>query len=460
MSLACAGGHLAVVELLLLHGANPFHRLKDNSTMIIEAAKSGHTQVVQLLLDYPNSILVTSELAQISAAGMAAPTSTAGITSSSLAATVPLEEAGALPTSTGTATCEVPTPAPRVPPLAAAAPPSLGGRPEPQGAAALTSLLSPAASAASSSPLTQVPVPLSSNQNAVATTTTLAAAAQKILMKRNQEGHSSSSVSSPSATSIGDHQPLTTAEMQQTKNSPAPTPEQIVSSTPTSTTSSSASSLSLSSEPVSKLLPARFPLTFGPEGLSLEKFQLVEEWEKIERELRERTQSSAQGNATGSCGSTSTHSHSHSSHTTALSPAAAAALTHMLNLEVAELNRSSNATGLLGIGGSSTPVYLEDIVKLLEDLPPLEIEPSRPSLPLSNSHGHGNSHGLGSLATAPAPIPLSMPSASVPVLPQSRESVTVTNPNVVTSSSISSSLTVSSTSEATPAADPTVSATS
>ena len=33
--------------------------------MIIEAAKSGHTQVVQLLLDYPISILVTSEQAQI-----------------------------------------------------------------------------------------------------------------------------------------------------------------------------------------------------------------------------------------------------------------------------------------------------------------------------------------------------------------------------------------------------------
>ena len=33
--------------------------------MIIEAAKSGHTQVVQLLLDYPSSILVTPEQAQI-----------------------------------------------------------------------------------------------------------------------------------------------------------------------------------------------------------------------------------------------------------------------------------------------------------------------------------------------------------------------------------------------------------
>lgn len=28
LSLACAGGHLAVVELLLAHGADPTHRLK------------------------------------------------------------------------------------------------------------------------------------------------------------------------------------------------------------------------------------------------------------------------------------------------------------------------------------------------------------------------------------------------------------------------------------------------
>lgn len=59
LSLACAGGHLAVVELLLSHQADPFHKLKDNSTMLIEAAKGGHTSVVQLLLDYPHSILMT-----------------------------------------------------------------------------------------------------------------------------------------------------------------------------------------------------------------------------------------------------------------------------------------------------------------------------------------------------------------------------------------------------------------
>lgn len=56
LSLACAGGHLAVVELLLASNADPFHKLKDNSTMLIEAAKGGHITVVQLLLDFPQSL--------------------------------------------------------------------------------------------------------------------------------------------------------------------------------------------------------------------------------------------------------------------------------------------------------------------------------------------------------------------------------------------------------------------
>lgn len=57
LSLACAGGHQSVVELLLKSGADPFHKLKDNSTMLIEASKGGHIGVVQLLLDYPNSMI-------------------------------------------------------------------------------------------------------------------------------------------------------------------------------------------------------------------------------------------------------------------------------------------------------------------------------------------------------------------------------------------------------------------
>ncbi|KAG8184302.1 hypothetical protein JTE90_008987 [Oedothorax gibbosus] len=59
LSLACAGGHITVVELLLAHGADPTHKLKDNSTMLIEASRGGHTPVVQLLLDYPNSMLAS-----------------------------------------------------------------------------------------------------------------------------------------------------------------------------------------------------------------------------------------------------------------------------------------------------------------------------------------------------------------------------------------------------------------
>ncbi|GAB6028256.1 hypothetical protein CHUAL_002439 [Chamberlinius hualienensis] len=69
LSLACAGGHLVVVELLLNNGADITHKLKDNSTMLIEAAKGGHTAVVQLLLDYPHSlttIVSPPEVSQLS----------------------------------------------------------------------------------------------------------------------------------------------------------------------------------------------------------------------------------------------------------------------------------------------------------------------------------------------------------------------------------------------------------
>ncbi|XP_026731769.1 ankyrin repeat domain-containing protein 17 isoform X4 [Trichoplusia ni] len=58
LSLACAGGHVDVVKFLLACEADPFRKLKDNSTMLIEAAKGGHTAVVQLLLDYPHSVIL------------------------------------------------------------------------------------------------------------------------------------------------------------------------------------------------------------------------------------------------------------------------------------------------------------------------------------------------------------------------------------------------------------------
>lgn len=59
LSLACAGGHQETVKFLLANSADPFHKLKDNSTMLIEAARGGHTGVVECLLDYPHSIMNT-----------------------------------------------------------------------------------------------------------------------------------------------------------------------------------------------------------------------------------------------------------------------------------------------------------------------------------------------------------------------------------------------------------------
>lgn len=59
LSLACSNGNLETVEILLAHGADPTHRLRDSSTMLIEAAKGGHTTIVQLLIDYPASLQST-----------------------------------------------------------------------------------------------------------------------------------------------------------------------------------------------------------------------------------------------------------------------------------------------------------------------------------------------------------------------------------------------------------------
>jgi ankyrin repeat protein len=85
LSLACAGGHLDLASILLKHGANPNHLLKvnndesirhlciqycifhccccfrlnfqDHSNCLIEAAKSGHTSIVQLLLEYHKGLV-------------------------------------------------------------------------------------------------------------------------------------------------------------------------------------------------------------------------------------------------------------------------------------------------------------------------------------------------------------------------------------------------------------------
>ncbi|XP_035703978.1 ankyrin repeat domain-containing protein 17 isoform X5 [Folsomia candida] len=56
LSLASAGGHLAAVEVLLTAGANPYHKLKDNSTMIIEAARGGHTSCIRAILDHEKKL--------------------------------------------------------------------------------------------------------------------------------------------------------------------------------------------------------------------------------------------------------------------------------------------------------------------------------------------------------------------------------------------------------------------
>ena len=52
LSFACQNGQLSVVQRLIQARANPNAKLKDGSTMLIEAAKGGHTAVVNLLLDY------------------------------------------------------------------------------------------------------------------------------------------------------------------------------------------------------------------------------------------------------------------------------------------------------------------------------------------------------------------------------------------------------------------------
>ena len=72
LSLACAGGHLTIVELLLQNKADPYHKLKDNSTMLIEAAKGGHTNVVSVLIDY-NPTTLTGGPAEVVPAATALP---------------------------------------------------------------------------------------------------------------------------------------------------------------------------------------------------------------------------------------------------------------------------------------------------------------------------------------------------------------------------------------------------
>ncbi|KAK4467524.1 hypothetical protein MN116_008911 [Schistosoma mekongi] len=62
LSLACSGGHAKMVEFLLQHGADPQYQLRDGSTMLIEAARSGNPAVLKLILDYPKCLSQSSAI--------------------------------------------------------------------------------------------------------------------------------------------------------------------------------------------------------------------------------------------------------------------------------------------------------------------------------------------------------------------------------------------------------------
>ncbi|CAH8636662.1 unnamed protein product, partial [Heterobilharzia americana] len=62
LSLACSGGHAKMVEFLLQHGADPQYQLRDGSTMLIEAARSGNPAVLRLILDYPKCLSQPSSI--------------------------------------------------------------------------------------------------------------------------------------------------------------------------------------------------------------------------------------------------------------------------------------------------------------------------------------------------------------------------------------------------------------
>lgn len=56
VSLACAGGHLAVVELLLAHGADPTHRLKVMHTLWLKIKNSYNIYVFQYMFNTNTSL--------------------------------------------------------------------------------------------------------------------------------------------------------------------------------------------------------------------------------------------------------------------------------------------------------------------------------------------------------------------------------------------------------------------
>lgn len=61
LTLACAGGHEELVELLLNRGADIEHRDKKGFTPLILAATAGHEKVVEILLNHNADIEAQSE---------------------------------------------------------------------------------------------------------------------------------------------------------------------------------------------------------------------------------------------------------------------------------------------------------------------------------------------------------------------------------------------------------------
>ncbi|KAF1745236.1 hypothetical protein MXB_3730 [Myxobolus squamalis] len=51
LSFACMYGHFHVVKALINHGADPLHILKDNTTVMMHACRSGNKSIVNILLD-------------------------------------------------------------------------------------------------------------------------------------------------------------------------------------------------------------------------------------------------------------------------------------------------------------------------------------------------------------------------------------------------------------------------
>lgn len=61
LTLACAGGHEELVELLLSRGADIEHRDKKGFTPLILAATAGHEKVVEILLNHNADLEAQSE---------------------------------------------------------------------------------------------------------------------------------------------------------------------------------------------------------------------------------------------------------------------------------------------------------------------------------------------------------------------------------------------------------------